>query len=275
MFNKKFFMILIALGFISPMLKAQPVTANVRDGIYDRFHYKERKILSYDHIREADVFWEKRIWRIIDVREKINLPFTYPEMPFIQILLDAAKTGEVTVYSPLDDKFTTPMTPDDVMASLSSSDTIISIDPVTYEEVTKVVSNDFDPTTVKKFRVKEDWVFDEESSTLVVRILGICPILDKYDDQGNYRGVMPMFWIYYPDLRPILVHYETFNPFNDGVKLTWEDVFESRMFSSYIYKESNVHDRKIDDYASGVDMLYEGERIKNDIFTKEHDLWNF
>ena len=47
------------------------------------------------------------------------------------------------------------------------------------------------------------------------------------------------------------------------------------MFNSYIYKESNVYDRKISDYAKGMDALLESERIKNDIFLYEHDLWEY
>lgn len=47
------------------------------------------------------------------------------------------------------------------------------------------------------------------------------------------------------------------------------------MFHSYIIKESNVYDRYINAYATGIDALLESERIKNDIFIFEHDLWEF
>ena len=52
-----------------------------------------KRVLPYDHVREADIFWEKRIWRVIDIREKMNLPFAYPERPFFSILMDAASAG--------------------------------------------------------------------------------------------------------------------------------------------------------------------------------------
>jgi hypothetical protein len=45
------------------------------------------------------------------------------------------------------------------------------------------------------------------------------------------------------------------------------------MFGSYIYKETNVFDRIIDEYAQGIDALMESERIKEEIFLLEHDLW--
>ena len=82
------------------------------DDIVEKRLIVERRVLPYDHIREADIFWEKRIWRIVDVREKMNLPFAYPERPFFTILMDAAESGEITVYSTEDDKFSIPLTPD-------------------------------------------------------------------------------------------------------------------------------------------------------------------
>jgi hypothetical protein len=47
------------------------------------------------------------------------------------------------------------------------------------------------------------------------------------------------------------------------------------MFSSYGYKEQNVYDRMINEYSTGMDALLESERIKEDIFVLEHDLWEY
>jgi hypothetical protein len=57
--------------------------------------------------------------------------------------------------------------------------------------------------------------------------------------------------------------------------LSWEDLFETRMFESFIYKESNVYDRAIIEYATGVDQLLESDRIKQEMFEFEHDLWTY
>ena len=84
-----------------------------------------------------------------------------------------------------------------------------------------------------------------------------------------------MFWAYYPELRPVLAKYQVFNNQNDATTTSWEDILEMRFFSSYIYKESNVHDRRVQDYVTGVDALIESDNIKNKIFTFEHDLWSF
>ncbi|MEM6723586.1 MAG: gliding motility protein GldN, partial [Bacteroidota bacterium] len=85
----------------------------------------------------------------------------------------------------------------------------------------------------------------------------------------------PLFWVYYPDAREVLARHFSFNPLNDAQRMSWEDIFELRYFASYITKESNVYDRRIQDYKAGVDILFEAEKIKNSIFNFEHDLWTF
>lgn len=254
---------------------SDPGASQPLDDIVEKRTTVEKRVLPYDHVREADIFWEKRIWRVIDIREKMNLPFAYPERPFFSILMDAAVNGEITVYNTEDDKFTNPLTPSEVASIGASVDTVITFDPETYEEQIQVVRNDLNPEDVKRFRLKEIWFFDEETSTMQVRILGVAPLLDVLDDQGNFRYEKPMFWVYYPEAREILAKERVFNIGNDASPMTWEDLMEIRYFSSYVYKESNVRDRRLQDYLSGVDLLLEADKIKQEIFNFEHDLWSY
>lgn len=254
---------------------SDPNAGKPLDDITQKSITTERQVLGYDHVREADIFWEKRIWRVIDIREKMNLPFAYPERPFFSILMDAATAGEITVYSTEDDKFSSQLTPDEVASMGATIDTVITFDPETYEEQIQVVRNDINPEDVKRFRMKEVWFFDEESSTLQVRILGIAPLIDKTDENGNFLYEKPMFWVYYPEARETLARERVFNIGNDASAITWEDLMEMRYFSSYIFKESNVRDRRIQDYLTGVDILLEADKIKQEIFNFEHDLWSY
>ncbi len=245
------------------------------DDVVDKRTIMEKRVLPYDHIREADLFWEKRIWRVIDVREKMNLPFAYPERPFFSILMDAAEAGEITVYDAENDKFTSALDPDEVASMGASIDTVTTFDPVTYEEKIQIVTNEINPEDVKRFRVKEIWFFDEESSTLQVRILGIAPLLDVKDENGNFKYEKPMFWVYYPSAREMLARERVFNYGNDASPMSWEDLLEMRFFASFVYKESNVFDQRLQDYLSGVDLLLEGRNIEAEIFNFEHDLWSY
>lgn len=237
----------------------------------------ERRVLPYQPIRESDIFWEKRIWRVIDVREKMNLPFAYPEEPFFKLLSDAATKGDLPVYA-IDgtDKFNKRMSTDDVLSMLSKIDTVVTFDPETYEEKVQIVRNDINWEDVKRFRIKEVWYFDKETSTLQVRILGIAPLIDVKDNEGNFRFEKPMFWVYYPQARELFARHRVFTMGgNTNATISWEDLFEMRYFASYIYKESNVYDRKLEQYLQGVDLLMESEKIKNEIFNFEHDLWQY
>jgi gliding motility associated protien GldN len=267
---------LLALAVVSATVA---VAQEPLDGAYQKVLTKEKEIIPYDYIREADVFWSKRIWRTIDTREKMNLAFRYPQMPLIDIIHTAAKNGEITVYDAAvdnGDQFKLVMPVGDISKIGASTDTSMVIDPVTLDEKQVVSTSEFDPLKVVKFRLKEDWVFDEETSTLMVRIIGICPVMEKVDpNTQTVLGDQPMYWVYYPDLRPVLAKYEMFNPKNDAITLSWEDLFEARRFQSYIFKESNVYDRSIFEYATGIDGLLESDRVKNEIFTFEHDLWNY
>lgn len=245
------------------------------DDIVERTINVEKRVLKYDNPREADLMWEKRVWRVIDLREKMNFPFSYPEETFAGILLKGAKEGKLTVYSTSDDKFTNPLTAAQLESKLVKIDTVPTFDPETYEESIKIVQNEINENDFRRIRIKEIWYFDSETSAMKVRILGLSPIRDVFDDNGNFKYEEPMFWVYYPNIREELAKHRVFMEGNDASPLTWEDFMEMRFFSSYVYKESNVKDNRLGDYLSGVDLLMEGERIKADIFNWEHDLWQY
>lgn len=254
------------------------------DGISEKNFIKDRVPIPYDHIRSDDEFWEKKVWQVIDIREKMNLPFQYDvedetgtNQLFVNILINAVKNKEVEAFSPIDDRFTTPMPFSEVQAKLSGQEkTVRSIDPVTGEETMVTTRDEFDPRTVVQYKIKEIWVFDKEASALKVRILGIAPMVSRMNEDGSFRAAIPLFWVYYPDMRPILAKYDVYNQNNDAATMSWEDLFEMRFFSSFVIKENNTYNREIKDYIKdGTMRLLEGQAIKDKIFNKEQDMWQY
>lgn len=237
----------------------------------------KRVPMADEYIRESDVFWYKTVWRVVDLREKMNLHFKWPKSPFISILLDAIKSGEVPVYSGADDDFSTPITAQEAMSVVGgSTDSILVTDVLTGLQEWKVVTNEVNWDNVNKLRIKEIWYFDKQHSVMKVKIMGICPLIDNMDPTtGNFRATVPVFWTYFPSMRNTFVNAEAFNPFPNGVKLNWDQVFSLRLFSSYIYKIDNVQDFRIQDYKSGIDILYESEAKKQELFNYEHDMWEY
>jgi gliding motility associated protien GldN len=233
-----------------------------------------RKLLPYEPLRESDVFWKKRVWRVIDVREKMNQPFAYPARPLFQIFIDAIKNEERPLRVFSDEEFKQEMSQEQIDKQLFKEDTILVPDPVTYENTVKIVKNDIDFSDVKRYRVKEIWYFDKQTSTQKVRILGIAPLITVKVDVGGSVGETPVFWVYYPEAREYLVKETVFNPANDASQISWEDLMEMRYFSSYIIKVSNVGDQRLQNqFGSGKDMLMESEKLKQSIFNYENDLW--
>jgi gliding motility associated protien GldN len=275
--------VLLTAGFAKTLV-GQVLDSPPRDGVYDKKNTIEKKPITYPWVREADVVWSKRIWRVIDLREKMNQAFYYPEVPhndlrsLMQVLIDALKEGTITAYdaSNPSDEFVVPLTYAEIMNRLERTDSVPMQRPYPpYDWYDTVISVKFSPTDVKRFRIKEDWFFDKQRSVMEVRILGICPVRDNLDEKGIFRAYDPLFWINFPEARPILAKAEVFNRYNSSARKTYDDIFWKRMFSSYIYKEDNVYDRRISDYATGVDALMEADRIKNELFMFEHNLWEF
>jgi len=252
------------------------------DGAFDRVPHISQPI-PWQHIRQDDILWMKRVWREIDTREKQNVGFRYMGDEntgggmFIEILLDAIKRGKIKAYQAFDDRFTTIMTKEEIMESIAGkTDTQTITDPITGNEVVKYVKRDFRPETITKYRIKEDWIFDRNEGKMVVRIVGLAPVRDVIGDDGTYRGQQAMFWLYYPDIRGLLAQYEVYNPENDVARYTWDEFFESRQFSSKITKISNPFGADIKDMGNGMsptESLYESQHIAEEIFNKEHDMW--
>lgn len=254
---------------------------------------KDRTPLDYEHIREDDATYMQRIWREIDVHEKMNIPFVYKaegdrgNQRFIMILLNAIKNGEITAFSAVggDDRFTTPLPFSEIAELMVGKPKNSQIpdwanDPDGSKGLMKdtTISAEFNPDLVERYWIKEDVVFDKESSRMYTRILGIAPLKTILNEDGSFRAVTPVFWIYYPDLRPMLAKFDVYNGRNFGARMSWEELFESRMFASRIIKSTinNPNDYYITNYIKDpILALLEGENIKEKVFNYEQDLWSY
>jgi gliding motility associated protien GldN len=271
------------LGLLLYLPANAQVIENVRDGVYDRSMIQEKEPAALPYVREADVLWMKRVWQVIDLREKMNQPLYFPITPsasrrsLMQVLLDGIREGSITAYDVMNDEFTVPLTPEQILSQLERTQTITMQRPTPpYDEFDTTLTISFNPADVMRFRIKEEWFFDSKRSVLDVRVLGICPVREAIDPlTGESRGDEPLFWVYYPDARKVLANSEVFNRQNDAQRMSYDDLFLRRFFSSYVFKESNVHDRRIQDYYTGLDALLESQRVKESIRNFEHDLWEY
>lgn len=277
-----FLILAFGLNAQNPNLKtesSEPLGDKYLDDIVKRSLIFEAKVLPYEALREADIPWSKKIWRIIETREKVNIPFRSPEKPFFKLLVDGINEGKIFAFD--DEDFTKMLSPEDVKKRIFRIDSVPYYDPDTYEETIKVVETEINTDDIKRFRLKEIWYFDKEASMLKVRILGISPLHENVDPvTGELKYEIPLFWIYYPEIRETLAKETVISDFNDVFPMTWYDLMENRMFSSYIIKTTNVLDLRLADKFDksldrDMDILLESERLKEELFNFEQDLWSY
>ena len=299
---KKYTLTLLTIIFCIVSSNAQVLTPE-DNSVYKKVKHEKKTIKPYTPLREADVMWSRKIWREIDLRQKINHPFYYPEnngqpdaavtgdrRSLIDVIYSAVLEGTITAYgnAVYDDEFREEMSSKDLLNVGNATQEIIQVydqkliaQGVDAELAQKdsLVNIPFDRGIVKKWRIKEEWFFDKQRSVMDVRIIGLAPLREDRDEVNSkilLGTFSPLFWVYFPEARKVLINAEVFNLVkNNAERRTYDDIFWKRMFGSTITKESGVMDRNINEYMVGLDALLEAERIKTEIFNLEHDLWEY
>lgn len=243
-----------------------------------------KKPFEYPYVREDDVVWSYRVWRVIDFREKMNQVFYYPLVPdqgrknLTTILDEALTEGRIRAFE--DDMFTQEITNWTEYKSkfgTTRTETLIDYD-VDGMEITRDTSI-FVPAnfeSAEQLRIKEDWFFDKNRTVEDVRIIGFSLVASYEKSEGDVQ-TLALGWIRYndPEVRLLLANSEVYNPQNDKARRSYDDIFQKRIFDSYIIRATNTFNRSIKDYLQGADALAESERIKELLFNMEEDMWEY
>lgn len=278
--------------FLSPSVFAQVVDEPEDNS--DGFYTKEaeviennKKAFDFPYVREADVVWAHRVWRVIDFNEKINQVFYYP------IGLEPANQGRMNLYNILDqaliegrirgfedDMFSKEVNWAEMKALLGGTEIVsdwkTDLDGNEIEVIDTNV-RELRDEDVKMMRIKEDWFIDKNRSVEDVRIIGFALIYMQQKEEGTPPTPQPLAWIRYndPEVRELLANSEVYNMDNDRARRSYDDIFRKRLFSSYIMRESNDFNRRIEDYVSGIDAMMESQRIEDYLFEMEEDMWEY
>jgi gliding motility associated protien GldN len=253
-----------------------------RDGFTARKDIDSNVMVPYADVREEDVYYSKRIWRELDLRDTVNSVLNADKSKLIDILLEAIGNEELTAYSPKDTTAGKVLEDDDSFKiALTSQEALRNARGTTEGTPDSVTGKLAAPTLNRlreddfmKFRIKEDWILDIRRSVFEPRIIGLAPMKMV---EGNWQ---PVFWIYYEEARELLSKKRLVNPGNEASVLTYDDFFIRRLFASYVVKETNPGNKNIVEMLGLTDpkdpkKLYESERIKKTISDFEQSLWEY
>ena len=287
---KKIEVILLGLFlFLSPSVFSQVVDEpeDNSDGFYEKeseLIENGKKAFEFPYVREADVVWAHRVWRVIDFKEKINQVFFYPVTPdqgrknLFTILDEALTEGRIRGFET--DMFAKEVNWEEMKASLAGSEIIsrwdTDIDGNEIETFDTILTS-LSTEDITMLRIKEDWFIDKNRSVEDVRIIGFALIYMQQKEEGTPPVQMPLAWIRYndPEVRELLANAEVYNMDNDRARRSYDDIFRKRIFSSYVIRESNDFNRRIEDYARGIDAIMESQRIEDYLFEMEEDMWEY
>jgi len=242
-----------------------------RDGFYDNTITKDRHNLKPTTPHERDVSFSKIVWREIPFDQLINKIFIADKVLFADIIFNAIQNDKIICYD--GDDFKTILPKEKALRTVVDIcffgifDDDENTDWVEEEAKLREQLERIPPEEITKIRIKEGWYFDEKTAKMEARILGLGFVRTRKLDNGEIIAIIPIFWLYYPDVRDFLARQAVPNQANTS----WADVFDKRMFDSHITKESNVNNYRINAIKTQAEALLEAEKLKQQMQNREAD----
>ena len=249
--------------------------------VFKLMNFENVAQISDVSVREADVLWSKKIWRIIERKENINTPIFYQNgtknrnVTLFDLLKMALLRGELSAYKSdnfhLNEK---PLTKLEIIESIiktkNKSEYIINSSGDEFQMV-KHSRDTLASTEILQYLTMEEWFFDKSRSVMDFRLIALAPVIYSEAEERN----MPLFWLYYPHCINLFSNFNALGSVCEDKTISFDRIFRTRRYSAVIYKESNLYDREINDYQFGMDQLLESEKIKEDVIKFECDLWQW
>ncbi len=259
------------------------------DDYYERSMQWNMEPIRLPHVRGCDIYWERLVWRTIDVREKENQFFYFPSSQegvrgrknLAYVLWEAIQAGQIELYE--DDELKVPIDGQLIIDRATRSDTVqmeVYDDWGEMSYQTVFIPHEFSSENIYQYALKEVVFLDKAKSGMQNRKLALAPMETQYREiEGEmiFLGMKPLFWI--PmlsyNVRNLFVKKEAYIRDNLTRLPSWEIIFQDNMFSSFITRTDNIWNRKIHDYLTGTDAMLESERIEEEIMNIAWDMWEY
>jgi len=254
--------------------------------------------------RAEDIVWRRDIYRVIDMRQKQNYQLYFPVEPddpnymsLYRLMVDAVQKG-LTIYYPSERILKPLFSEVNKVPREKIIDQFVvgGIGELDREDETSYILNydsvadqlSFQPynygTYVRnqlKLLVYEVVFFSRATSKMYRKIVAIAPLQPDQasageEEPGRFMRESVKFWCLYDELRPYLAAHYIIPTQNEAKRVTFDEFFEKRLFSSYIVGEGNIYNRMILDYCkTEQEAKQEQARIEYELLTFEQDLWEY
>ncbi|MBR5353903.1 MAG: gliding motility protein GldN [Bacteroidales bacterium] len=271
-----------------------PEDENNLSNFYSRKITMSKKAIPYPALRESDVLWETCIWRTIDFREKFNQFFYFPKgedslnnnqgrINLAYLIYRSAANGEFEIFE--DDELKIPVDWENMYKKLNKADSTTT-DPV-YDEYGEIIEDGHDTVKYKSFtsddyykiHIKEFWYIDSKDTRMKVRIVSLALVDENCKEIDGDMECNPTirFWIPMNDMRVrnIFARTNAYDLYNNNAERSYDEIFITRYFDSFVTRETNTHNRAVHDYLTGEDAQLESQSIEERIFDIESDMWEY
>jgi len=172
-----------------------------------------------------------RVVRTIDMRTKEEdevhrLANASRDTSLFEMIVDAIRLQKLTAYDTSGSDFQTTLSREALTKAMTvEMDVDPVIDPLSGKVDERVVAPDFNYSSIHKYGILEEWVFNPHTGKTDIQILGLAPLRETYNENGGLRDVKAMFWVKYNDVRAIIAKYEQYHPDNTIALHIWNDYF--------------------------------------------------
>lgn len=251
-------------------------TIPTSDGFYQANNMEDAVPFAYPEVNKKNIRFYKRVWRDIDLKDEKNAILAVPGNSLIEVVMKAIEKGRLSLYSPDDDSFKGRLSAQEGMARFADSVLVPIFDGEGNQIDSKMALNEFDPSRVTKFRVKEDIFFDKQRSRLETRIIGVAPLMNitTSAELAESVGATPAFWLYFPQLRYSLVQVDISDPDKGLYEMSMDDFFVQNKFASTIVRESSPGMlQNLKETESGGQQL-DGKKVEEKLDEYKKKLWS-
>lgn len=256
--------------------EVNPDTIPTTDGFYQANSMEDAVPFAYPEVNKKNIRFYKRVWRDIDLKDEKNYILAIPGNSLIEVVMKAIEKGKLSLYSPDDDSFKGRLSAQEGMARFADSVLVPIFDGEGNQIDSKMALNEFDPSRVTKFRVKEDIFFDKQRSRLETRIIGVAPLMNitTSAELAESVGATPAFWLYFPQLRYSLVQVDISDPDKGLYDMTMDDFFVQNKFASTIVRESSPGMlQNVKESETGAQLL-DGRKVEDKLDAYKKKLWS-